>query len=104
MKRPKMSRKAIICGWSEKRKAGDERVVLTVEISVDSNFGTPGAILVMNSCHREFFLEKLVVEGFLSGGVHFGCHSWVQPSSNNLEKIVFFSNTVSDHSFLLQLN
>ena len=85
-------------------KAGDERAVLTAEISVDSSFGTPGAILVTNSRHREFFLEKLVVEGFLSGAVHFSCHSWVQPSSNNPEKRVFFSDTVSDHSFLLQLN
>ncbi|CAA6664682.1 unnamed protein product [Spirodela intermedia] len=91
-KRPKMSREAVIRGWSEKMKTGADRAVLTAELTVDSSFGTPGAILVTNRHHREFFLENIVVEGFFSGPVHFNCHSWVQSSWEYPDKRVFFGD------------
>lgn len=68
----------------------------TVEFTVDSNFGTPGAIVVSNRHQREFFLESIAVEGFASGAVHFNCNSWVQSSTKDGPgKRVFFSDKVS---------
>ncbi|XP_065878931.1 linoleate 13S-lipoxygenase 3-1, chloroplastic-like [Euphorbia lathyris] len=55
-----------------------------VEFMVDSNFGVPGAIMVYNKYHKEFFLENVIVEGFLN----FACSSWIQQQQNRM----FFVN------------
>ena len=81
-------------GWFEKKNAKAERVVYTAEFTVDSSFGEPGAIKVLNRHQREFFLESIVVEGFACGPVHFPCNSWVQPTRIHASKRVFFSNKV----------
>ncbi|KAK1683493.1 hypothetical protein QYE76_044341 [Lolium multiflorum] len=92
---PKKSRKSRLTGWFEKRDAKAELVVYTAEFTVDSSFGEPGAVTVLNRHQREFFVESIVVEGFPSGPAHFACRSWVQPTrvagANNPR--VFFSNT-----------
>ena len=64
--------------WSKKSNVKAERVNYTTEFIVDSNFGVPGAITVTNKHQREFFLESITIEGFVSGAVHFPCKSWVQ--------------------------
>lgn len=94
-KTPKKSGEAVIKGWYEKMKAKGERAVYTVDFTVDSGFGEPGAIVVANRHLREFFLESIVVEGFPSGAVNFLCNSWVQTTNKLPSKRVFFSNKVS---------
>ncbi|KAG0447540.1 hypothetical protein HPP92_028283 [Vanilla planifolia] len=89
---PKKSGEAVIKDWYEKRRAKGERVVYTVEFTVDSSFGEPGAVLVINRHQREFFLESVVVEGFPCGPVCFPCNSWVQSTKDLPSKRVFFSN------------
>ncbi|XP_009391451.2 putative lipoxygenase 5 [Musa acuminata AAA Group] len=91
-RKPKASNSAALRGWFEKKKAKAERVVYTAEFTVDSSFGEPGAITVLNRHQREFFLESIVVEGFACGPVHFPCNSWVQPTRIHPHKRVFFSN------------
>ncbi|KAL9314987.1 hypothetical protein ACSQ67_020439 [Phaseolus vulgaris] len=85
-KSPKKSNKAALKDWSKKSSVKAERVNYTTEFIVDSNFGVPGAIAVTNKHQREFFLESIVIEGFVSGAVHFPCNSWVQGER------IFFSN------------
>ncbi|QCE13407.1 linoleate 13S-lipoxygenase 3-1, chloroplastic-like [Vigna unguiculata] len=85
-KSPKKSNKAALKDWSKKSSVKAERVNYTAEFIVDSNFGVPGAIAVTNKHQREFFLESIVIEGFVSGAVHFPCNSWVQGER------IFFSN------------
>ncbi|KAG0503658.1 hypothetical protein HPP92_003730 [Vanilla planifolia] len=89
---PKKSGEAVIKDWYEKRRAKGERVVYTVEFTVDSSFGEPGAVVVINRHQREFFLESVVVEGFPCGPVCFPCNSWVQSTKDLPSKRVFFSN------------
>lgn len=84
----------MIKGWYEKMKAKGERAVYTVDFTVESAFGEPGAVTIANRHQREFFLESIVVEGFPSGTVHFLCNSWVQSTKNLSSKRVFFSNRV----------
>ncbi|ONK66147.1 uncharacterized protein A4U43_C06F4620 [Asparagus officinalis] len=91
-KRAKTSGKAALRGWFEKKKVKDQKVVYTAEFVVDSAFGEPGAITVMNKHHKEFYLESILVEGFARAPVHFTCNSWVQPSRLNPDKRVFFCN------------
>ncbi|XP_072977976.1 putative lipoxygenase 5 [Typha angustifolia] len=89
---PKVSKQAELKGWFEKKDIEAEKMVYTAEFMVDSSFGEPGAITVLNRHQREFFLETIVVEGFACGPVHFTCNSWVQPTRIHRTKRVFFSN------------
>lgn len=98
--RPKTSKQAVLRDWFEKKNAKGERVVYIAEFMMDSSFGMPGAITVLNRHQREFFLESITVEGFSCGKVHFSCYSWVQPTRIHPAKRVFFSNKVSHPSLL----
>ncbi|BAU03422.1 hypothetical protein VIGAN_UM102700 [Vigna angularis var. angularis] len=89
-KSPKKSNKAALKNWSKKSSVKAERVNYTAEFIVDSDFGVPGAIAVTNKHQREFFLESIVIEGFVSGAVPFPCNSWVQGER------IFFSNKVTN--------
>ncbi|CAD5165103.1 unnamed protein product [Musa acuminata subsp. malaccensis] len=91
-RKPKTSNRAALRGWFEKKNTKAERVVYTAEFAVDSSFGEPGAITVLNRHQSEFFLESIVVEGFACGPVHFACNSWVQPTSVHPNNRVFFGN------------
>ncbi|KAH7656181.1 Lipoxygenase plant protein [Dioscorea alata] len=91
-KKPKISNKAVLKDWFEKKNVKADRVVYTAEFIVDSSFGTPGAILITNKHQMEFYLDSIVIEGFASGPVHFPCNSWVQSTKDHPNKRVFFSN------------
>uniref|UniRef100_A0ACD5WSL5 Uncharacterized protein n=1 Tax=Avena sativa TaxID=4498 RepID=A0ACD5WSL5_AVESA len=92
-KKPVQSGRASIKDWSQKRGAKGENVVYTAEFTVDADFGEPGAVLVANRHHREFFLESIVVEsGLPCGTVYFACNSWVQTTGELPDGRVFFSN------------
>ncbi|EPS74242.1 lipoxygenase, partial [Genlisea aurea] len=91
-KAPMKSNEAALRDWSKKSGLKTERVHYTVEFLVDSGFGLPGAITVVNKHQQEFFLENITVEGFASGPLHFPCNSWVQPKKDYSGKRIFFSN------------
>ncbi|XP_042432350.1 probable lipoxygenase 6 [Zingiber officinale] len=93
-KKPKTSRETVIKDWYEKKNVKGERVVYTAHFEVDSGFGEPGAITVINRHQKEFFLESIVVEGegFAFGPVNFPCNSWVQSNKDLPSKRIFFSN------------
>lgn len=93
-KDPKKSSKAVVKDWSKKSNLKTERVNYTAEFVVDSNFGLPGAITLLNKHQQEFFLESITLEGFATGPVHFPCNSWVQSANDHLGKRIFFSNQV----------
>lgn len=95
---------ASIKDWCQKQGAKGEHVVYTAEFTVDAGFGEPGAVVVANRHHREFFLESIVVEGALPcGTVYFDCNSWVQTTGElpGDAKRVFFSNKVRVLQFFL---
>lgn len=90
--RAKASSAAVLSDWFEKKDVKAERVVYLAEITVDSSFGEPGAITVINKHQKEFYLENIIVEGFACGPVHFPCNSWVQSTKDHPNKRIFFSN------------
>ncbi|KAL3840772.1 hypothetical protein ACJIZ3_025363 [Penstemon smallii] len=91
-KEPKKSKEAVLRDWSKKLNLKTERVNYIAEFVVDSNFGNPGAITVVNKHQQEFFLESITIEGFALGPVHFPCNSWVQSKKDHPGKRIFFSN------------
>ncbi|KAL7100219.1 hypothetical protein ACP275_09G134000 [Erythranthe tilingii] len=91
-KAPMKSSEAKLKDWSKKANLKTERVNYTAEFTVDSNFGTPGAITVCNNHQQEFFLESITIEGFACGPLHFPCSSWVQSKKDHPGKRIFFSN------------
>ncbi|KAL8043450.1 hypothetical protein ABFX02_09G120700 [Erythranthe guttata] len=91
-KAPMKSSEAKLKDWSKKANLKTERVNYTAEFTVDTNFGTPGAITVCNNHQQEFFLESITIEGFACGPLHFPCNSWVQSKKDHPGKRIFFSN------------
>ncbi|KAF3338491.1 putative lipoxygenase 5 [Carex littledalei] len=89
---PKTSKRTNLKGWFDKKDLKAEKVVYTAEFMVDSSFGEPGAITILNRHQREFFLENIEVQGFPTGTVHFTCDSWIQPIRIRPNKRIFFTN------------
>lgn len=83
---------------SKINKTEGKQVSYKLEFQVDSNFGVPGAITVINKYQKELFLESVTIEGV----VQFVCDSWVQPDKIHPEKRIFFSNKVKILNFLQQ--
>lgn len=83
---------------SKINKTEGKQVSYKLEFQVDSNFGVPGAITVINKYQKELFLESVTIEGV----VQFACDSWVQPDKIHPEKRIFFSNKVKILNFLQQ--
>ncbi|GFP93432.1 probable linoleate 9s-lipoxygenase 5 [Phtheirospermum japonicum] len=59
----------------------------------EENIGVPGAFVVTNSHHTEFYLKTLTLEHVPGHGpIHFLCNSWVYPSQKYKTPRVFFTN------------
>lgn len=75
--------------------AGESRFEVTFE--VDENDGVPGAVIVKNNHHSEFYLKTLTLEDFPGhGDIHFICNSWVYPTNKYKYDRIFFIN----HTYL----
>lgn len=66
-----------------------------VEFDWDEELGVPGAFIVKNFHHSEFYLKTLTIEHVPGHGrVHFICNSWVYPADKYKKDRVFFVNQV----------
>ena len=87
---PKRSKKTIL-DCSKNLTIGTQSATFKVQFVVDSTFGVPGAITVVNRYEKELFLESVIIEGV----VRFSCNSWVQPENIIAHKRIFFSDKVN---------
>lgn len=74
---------------------------LSISFDWEEEIGVPGALLVKNHHHNEFYLKTVTLEFDQDddhGGklIHFVCNSWVYPAEKygNKDRI-FFTNQVS---------
>ncbi|KAK6915577.1 Lipoxygenase, C-terminal [Dillenia turbinata] len=59
----------------------------------DKEIGTPGAFIIRNNHHSEFYLKTLTLEDVPGcGPVHFDCNSWVYPAHRYKHDRIFFAN------------
>lgn len=60
----------------------------------DEEIGTPGAFLIRNNHHSEFYLKTLTLKDVpgQDDDIHFVCNSWIYPAKNYQKDRVFFSN------------
>ncbi|KAJ6775530.1 LIPOXYGENASE [Salix purpurea] len=59
----------------------------------DEEIGVPGAFLIRNNHHSEFYLKTVTLDGVPGqGSVHFVCNSWVYPTKRYNHDRVFFTN------------
>ncbi|KAE8677673.1 Linoleate 9S-lipoxygenase 5 [Hibiscus syriacus] len=67
--------------------------VFSIEFEWDESMGVPGAFIVKNHHHSQFYLKTLTLEDVPGHGrLHFVCNSWVYPAHRYNYHRVFFSN------------
>ncbi|CAM8938149.1 unnamed protein product [Rhodiola kirilowii] len=55
--------------------------------------GVPGAFIIRNNHHNEFYLKSLTLNNVPGNGeIHFVCNSWVYPANKYQYDRIFFSN------------
>ncbi|XVF06082.1 hypothetical protein REPUB_Repub06bG0017700 [Reevesia pubescens] len=71
--------------------AGESK--FTVNFDWDDEIGKPGAVLIKNNHHSEFYLKTVTLEHVPGlGRIHFVCNSWVYPKKKYNNDRVFFNN------------
>lgn len=67
-----------------------------VTFDLDEGFGMPGAFIIKNLHHSEFYLKAVTLEDVPDHGrMHFVCNSWVYPTDKYKYDRVFFANKVN---------
>lgn len=89
----KRSKESFIRNWTEKAWQTADKVQYVAEFTIPSDFGQPGAILIVNKHQAEFYLDAIALK-MPSGCVYFSCHSFVHPHAKNRAARIFFSNKV----------
>ncbi|KMZ65959.1 Lipoxygenase (potentially 9-LOX) [Zostera marina] len=65
-----------------------------VNFEWDSSLGIPGAVIVKNNHHSEFYLRSLTLKDDVSGIIVFDCNSWVYPIDKyDYDRVFFVNNT-----------
>lgn len=75
--------------------AGD--IEFSVTFDWDESLGYPGAFIIRNHHHSQFYLKSLTLNHVPShehNQIHFVCNSWVYPAHRYKYDRVFFSNKV----------
>lgn len=76
--------------------AGDSAFKVTFDW--EEEIGVPGAILIKNNHHSQFYLKTITLEDVPGEGtVHFVCNSWVYPEEKYTKDRIFFVNKVMIH-------
>ncbi|BFI28517.1 protein MpLOX9 [Marchantia polymorpha subsp. ruderalis] len=94
----KRSKPSALRDWAEKVNVVADKLQYTVEWTVPMDFGSPGAVVVLNNHQNEFYLESISIRSSHNDeATYFPCNSWIQPdklSTYPPTERVFFSNEV----------
>ncbi|KAL0388621.1 UNVERIFIED_CONTAM: Linoleate 9S-lipoxygenase 5 [Sesamum radiatum] len=94
-KRGKLGKEAYLENWVSKFTSLSAEAEATFDVSFtwDESLGVPGAFIVRNHHHSQFYLKTLTLEDVPGHGqVHFVCNSWVYPTHRYKYDRVFFTN------------
>ncbi|KAI5082937.1 hypothetical protein GOP47_0002680 [Adiantum capillus-veneris] len=92
----RVSKNAELRNWDAQHNqlAADQGSTYSITFTIDKEFGLPGALLVTNHHHDEFYLESVTLHDPDNPGQHlyFSCHSWIYNAINYNSPRVFFTN------------
>ncbi|KAA8545127.1 hypothetical protein F0562_019984 [Nyssa sinensis] len=92
--RGKLGKPAYLEDWITKitpLTANDSEFYVTFDW--DEEIGVPGAFIIKNFHHNEFYLKTLTLEDVpCHGQIHFICNSWVYPVKYYKKDRIFFTN------------
>ncbi|KAF8652443.1 hypothetical protein HU200_062775 [Digitaria exilis] len=92
----KLSAEAPLRGGKKTKHGHGKTSTMTYQVTlfVDTEFGTPGAIVIKNGLKNDqFFLRYVQLELAEDRSIHFECNSWVYPHKKTNSDRVFFINT-----------
>lgn len=94
--RGKLGKPAFIQKWLSKFTAVTaEDTEYDITFEWDESMGVPGAFIIKNNHHSQFYLKTLILEDVPGHGpLHFVCNSWVYPAHYYNYNRVFFANKV----------
>lgn len=90
-------------GWLPKPSNHPSMVEYAANVTVQSDFGCPGAVIITNLHANEFHLMEIVVHGFSGGPVFFSANTWIHSCKDSTEKRIIFSNQVRNISLFVTL-
>ncbi|XP_060181056.1 probable linoleate 9S-lipoxygenase 5 isoform X1 [Lycium barbarum] len=89
----KLGKPAILEWTCTKTWISVEEAAFNITFDWDESIGVPGAFIINNYHHSQFYLKTLTLEDVPGHGkVHFVCNSWVYPAHRYKYDRVFFSN------------
>ncbi|KAK1419279.1 hypothetical protein QVD17_28443 [Tagetes erecta] len=90
----KIGKAAFIEDWVTKKSAVAAREAsFSVTFEWDESMGVPGAFLIKNHHHRQFYLKTVELDHVPGHGtIRFVCNSWVYPTHRYNYNRVFFAN------------
>lgn len=65
----------------------------------DESETVPGAFIIKNHHHSQFYLKTVTLDIPGHGPLHFVCNSWVYPAHRYKYNRVFFSNKVRSYTY-----
>ncbi|OWM85358.1 probable linoleate 9S-lipoxygenase 5 [Punica granatum] len=89
----KLGKPAYLEEWLTKVNLVAGETAYKVTFDWDEEIGLPGAFVIKNEHHSQFYLRTLTLEDVPGHGrVHFVCNSWVYPADKYKEDRLFFAN------------
>lgn len=103
--RPKQSSEVAIENWTEvdpeNHSPSTNVTKFDVNLKVEKDFGTPGALILKNFHRDEFLLKAVSIKLPDKSTVHFPCNSCVYNTDYYASDRVFFSNKVAFQKSIL---
>lgn len=95
LRKGKLGKEAYLEDWVSRftSLSAEDHASFDVTFDWDESLGVPGALIIRNQHHSQFYLETVTLDDVPGHGpVHFVCNSWVYPAHRYKHDRIFFTN------------